>query len=421
MRIATVVPLVVGALAACVDVTEIPPDRVPPPERRRVGEGALDQSTDPCGALDVGPPVRLSASPGDSDGVRMARLSRPGAEAWVGVVWIEHGTRDTPAQIAFQLLLEDGVPLGDTEWIDAADPESVEIVAAPGTDSFAVVTEDRALSQLATACPLQGGFTPVTALALLDRPQVVLGLDRALVVGLDYGEGPRSVHLADLAIEVRPEGRCVAQDTELVSTFYEMTEIQATDVTIASDGVQSWLAWVDAEGSVCGALLTKDSQDQWETPTCGDDRLAGHSGFLRRVQGTQQLALAYIAGGSVLLKRLEAQGWTEMGSGRADDEPNQSLAGTRGEGGTRWAVARTFAPDGGSREVRIERARPHRTFCENPGECQRVTADLQESSAPEIVGVNSGYLVAWTDRLPDGQTEVFVASARCHPMTVTPD
>lgn len=420
MRIARTLPLLLlGLPGGCQDLTSLTPERVPPPDRTRVPEGTLDDPTDPCGALDVEAPRRLSATRGDSDGVRMALLPRPGAEAWVGVAWLEHrllGPEEAPAQIAVQTLLEDGVPLGDTQRFDAGDPESVEIVAIPGEDLFLVATGDRDRGSFMTVLSPTSDpaeVPPELDLELpdLDQPRVALALGHGYVVGLDAAAaGPRSIRILDVTIT----GRQFAVEPGVVP------RIAATDVAVATNGAETWLAWNDGV-QVRGAALRKTEGGDWEIREADEHVIDGHPGSLRRAHGTIDLAVAFAAWGMQDVRRLDADDWRSVGSGTADQERTESLAVTRGESGTRWAIARAFEPgDGSPAEIRIERVRPSKAFCETPGECVRVTTDRLQSAGPEILWVDGGYLVAWSDREEIGQTDVFVALARCRSTTTAP-
>jgi hypothetical protein len=353
----------------------------------------------------------------------MAFLRRPGAEAWVGVAWLEHrlvGPDDAPPRIAVQTLLEDGVPLGDTQLIGAGDPESVEIVAVPGEDLFLVAWSDRALGSflmLLSPAADPNEDPPDTDPLLRDllqdlhQTRVALALGHGYAVGLvGGGEGPRPVHLFEVTITER--------GPELVAD--DLLGITATDLAIATNGAETWLAWNDGD-SVKGVALRKSEGGQWGVPAGQEKPLAQYQGVLRRAQGTEDLALAYAASSAQDVKRLDADDWRPIGSGLTDPERSESLAVTRGESGGRWAIARAFEPgDGRPAEIRIERVRPSELFCESPGECVWVTSDLLESSGPEILWVDGGYLVAWSDCEEIGQTDVFVARARCHSTTTVP-
>lgn len=405
-------------LGACQDLTSLTPDRVPPPDRQLVQEGTLEDPTDPCGALDVEAPRRLSATPGSSDGVRMAVLPRAGGETWVGVAWLEHGSDDPPstANVAVQVLLDDGVAFGDTLLLDAESPESVDIAARVGTEQFVVASGDGEMgSRLTTITrvqdPQQSGFREMSiALPRVERPTVAFAQDRGFVIGLEPGPGARraiamgSVTIGARAIEV--------QTTDLPG-------LQATDVTLSTNGGQTWIAWNDGS-EVLGAPLRETSQDGWEV--ADGTALSTYQSFpLRRAQGTTDLAVAATVATTIEVLRLEETEWKPLGAITDELDRVEGLAATRGESGARWAIAHTWSPgDGSPLEVRIERFRTNKPVCNTPGECVRVTTDLQVSSEPEIVAVDSGYLIAWSDAI-DGQTDVFVTRALCHSTTTPTD
>jgi hypothetical protein len=416
VRTWALVAVMVG-LGGCQDITELSPERLPPPARPVIDDGALDDPIDPCGALDVEAPRRLSASPGDSNGARLTVLPRPGGETWVGVAWIERGAEDpdpSDAHVTVQVLLEDGVPLGDAVLLEADTPLTLDLVPVPGTSSFVLASGDAVLGSTLSVVSPAGASPENPSLPFLqvplpfDSPRVVLGSERGFVVGLEEGDEPvRAVGLAVVTLG----------ETALEMVSSSLPGLVASDLAIAASGVQAWLAWNDG-ATVLGAPLRETSPGTWEIPEESTRALGPLEGELRRAHGTTDLAIATTTLGWIAIHRLEETGWRTLGIGEDPRGPSEGLAATRGEAGARWAVARTWAPaDGGPREIRVERFRTNQSFCAVAGECVRLTTDLLDSAEPDIVAVDSGYLVAWSDALEGGQTDVFVARARCRSTT----
>lgn len=136
----------------CQDVTAVPASRLPPPDREQLDDGRLHDPVDPCGALDVDSPQRLSATPGDSDGARVAVLARAGEEPVALVAWMEREPLDPDPfpRVDVQLLLSDGVRLGDVvRSDDLPAPTRIDVAAQPGADTFFVVVDDAFLGATA--------------------------------------------------------------------------------------------------------------------------------------------------------------------------------------------------------------------------------------------------------------------------------
>jgi hypothetical protein len=411
--------LALTILAGCQGLTELTPERVPPPDRRRVGEGTLDDPSDPCGALDVGTARRLSASAGESDGSRMALLTRPGAESWVAVAWVEHGVEGkAPASVAVQVLLEDATPFGDATYIDAESPYLVDVTARTGTDSFLIASGDLDGGSLVRQLELDDGEwqdEATVALPDVERPRLLVAQDKVFVVGVEPPGEPPPVSITELALPLE-------DDTSPRTT--RLDDVRAYDAVPATNGPTIWLAWDDGSW-VWGGALVRNQSDGWAIPF---ESRAGlpteYFGELRAGHGTRNLVIASSAYGLSIAYRFDVGNWVALA--RTDPlaphlQPDEALPIARGESGARWAVARTYEPgDGTPPEIRIERGHPTEYWCATPGECARITTDLRESTSPEIVAVESGYLVSWSDRLEDDQTEVFVAFVACR-ATTRPD
>lgn len=365
MRWLTVLATLVAA--ACLDVTAVAPDRLPPPDREEIDDGRLADPTDPCGALDVGPPQRLSATPGDSDGVRMAVLQRQRSEPWIAVAWVEHGLVDPLVQfpsVDVQVLLADGVRFGDVIHVGAQAPTAIDVAPIPDQDAFVVVVDDQVDPFAIGVAPNTLPFGQTSVLDV-DGMSVVALPDGALVAGIarEGRDGPRPVAVTELI----STGDMVATG----QTFW-LEDVAAEAVVLTASGTETWLAWADRTHLV-GATVEY-------APGAGTLTLGARASKnltvskLRRVQGAPSLTTSVEDDDQLWVLRMDTAGWQQVLGEYSLDPDGGDAAVARGESGTRWALARSVRPYVDTqREIRIERFGRDDTPCRQATDCLTLT------------------------------------------------
>ncbi|MBI2892932.1 MAG: hypothetical protein HYY06_05220 [Deltaproteobacteria bacterium] len=392
------------ALAACNELVAVGPERLPPDAPEVIDEGTLYEVTpDNCYALEVGTPIRITASPTSSVGVEMA-TARLADLGFVALAWLEVDEDGLAQQAAARYLLDDGVQYGGIFTQAVAQPASIAVFPVPTLLGFAVATADA-----------EGLRVSLTTLGKL-------GVDRAeyessVVEGLS---SPRGVAVDDhmWIAALDEDGEVVLLDLARRADGYALeatrhdTSIRADSAEIAADSQGALLVFLD-EGQAGSARIARDGSIETESFSID----AGLTSRLRAATTGDRIVVPVVPGGEQgFVYNPDPAGWFPVGEFPHDQSSDPRAPGIAIEdGGARWAIVRVTGGDDTPADVELLRGGLSLTIgsaCSSATECSRVTTDLAPSAEPAIVSLPDGYAVAWSDAV-DGQLEVFYARLTC--------